>query len=435
MIRFQDLIEKKRDGQTLSREEIEALVQGITRQTVPDYQISAWAMAVFFQGMSAEETRDLAVAMASSGDVMHLEGLEGLPVDKHSTGGVGDKTTLVAIPLVAAAGIPVVKMSGRGLGHTGGTIDKFESIPGFQVEKTLPEVIEQVNRVKAAVISQMGNLVPADKKLYAIRDVTATVDSVPLIASSVMSKKLAAGARGIVLDVKVGRGAFMKDREQASRLAETMVAIGRGAGRQVIAVLSDMSQPLGYAVGNALEVREAIETLMGKGPQDLEELSLHLAAHMIMLGGGASGFEEAWHKVTDLLASGAGLEAFMRMVEAQQGRLNLNSPDYGLSSAPVRIDLVNDRPGYIAGLDALNIGRAVMHLGAGRQQVGDVINPSVGVVLHKKIGDWVQPGESLATVHAENPPAAQRCGRELKEGIEWSAAVPRTSPLLLATLT
>ncbi|MFY9323431.1 MAG: thymidine phosphorylase, partial [Syntrophomonadaceae bacterium] len=330
---FQELIEKKRDGKTLSRDEIENLVQGIVSGEVPDYQISAWAMAVYFQGMTEEETRNLAIAMSNSGDVIDLTGLDGIPVDKHSTGGVGDKTTLVAVPLAAAAGVPVAKMSGRGLGHTGGTIDKLESIPGFQVEKSLEEVIEQVNWVKAAVISQMGNLVPADKKLYAIRDVTATVDSIPLIASSVMSKKLASGARGIVLDVKVGRGAFMKNLEEAQQLARSMVAIGQGAGRRVVAVLSDMNQPLGKTVGNALEVKEALDTLQGRGPSDLEELSIVLAAHMVHMGGVADSLEEAVLKVEKLLHNGAGLESFQRMVVAQGGHLRLDQADYGLPQA------------------------------------------------------------------------------------------------------
>lgn len=431
---FQDLIEKKRDGGILSRSEIEELVRGIVSGTVPDYQISAWAMAVYFQGMNDEETRDLALAMAHSGEVIDLSGLEGIPVDKHSTGGVGDKTTLVAIPLVAAAGVPVVKMSGRGLGHTGGTIDKFESIPGFMVEKSLRQVIEQVNQVKAAVIAQMGNLVPADKKLYAIRDVTATVESVPLIASSVMSKKIASGAQGIVLDVKVGQGAFMKDLPKARELAQAMVSIGRGAGRQVVALLSDMSQPLGYCVGNGLEVREALDTLSGQGPDDLVELSLRLAAYMVLLGGGASSLDEALEKVSSLLWSGKGREAFQQMVEAQQGSLDFTRSDYGLPRASATMELPSGESGYITSLDALKIGRAVMRLGAGREQIGEIINHAVGVVLHKKVGEFAEIGESLATIHADNNAAAQLAGEQIRDAYIFSPQNPGRPALILDTI-
>lgn len=432
---FQDLIEKKRDGEVLTREEITELVQGITRGTAPDYQVSAWAMAVFFQGMNDEETRDLALAMAYSGDVIDLSAVEGIPVDKHSTGGVGDKTTLIAIPLAAAAGVPVAKMSGRGLGHTGGTIDKFESIPGFKVEKSLPQVIEQVNKVKAAVIAQMGNLVPADKKLYAIRDVTATVDSVPLIASSVMSKKIASGARGIVLDVKVGRGAFMKDLEQARQLAQAMVNIGRGAGRQVVALLSDMSQPLGHCVGNSLEVKEALDTLNGRGPQDLVQLSLHLAAHMVLLGGGAASLDEAMEKVSYLLASGAGLQAFQSMVQAQEGILDLSRSDYGLPQAKITVEVPSIQAGYLAELDALKIGRAVMRLGAGREQLGDRINHAVGLVLHKKIGDYVEQNECLATIHADDISKAEAAVAEVRAACTFSTDDPGRHPLIMQTIS
>ncbi|MGB4018711.1 MAG: thymidine phosphorylase [Syntrophomonadaceae bacterium] len=432
---FQSLIEKKRDGGTLSQHEIIQLVQGIVSGDVPDYQISAWAMAVYFQGMSEEETQHLAVAMCNSGDVMDLSGLNGIPVDKHSTGGVGDKTTLIAVPLTAAAGIPVAKMSGRGLGHTGGTIDKLESIPGFQVEKTLPEVIDQVNRIKAAVIAQMGNLVPADKRLYAIRDVTATVDSIPLIASSVMSKKLASGAQGIVLDVKVGRGAFMKDLAQAQQLARTMVAIGQGAGRRVVAVLSDMDQPLGRMVGNALEVKEAIDTLQGHGPADLEELSLVLAGHMVCLGGGADSLEEAIRKVNKLLKNGAGLESLQHMVEAQGGYLDLSRSDYGLPQAAEVLDVMSQQRGYITELNALAIGKVVMGLGAGRERLNDVILAEVGVELHKKVGDLVTPQDRLATIYASDKSRLSQAAVEVEKAFTVSSTAPVACPLILDTIT
>lgn len=432
---FQSLIEKKRDGGTLSQHEIIQLVQGIVSGDVPDYQISAWAMAVYFQGMSEEETQHLAVAMCNSGDVMDLSGLNGIPVDKHSTGGVGDKTTLIAVPLTAAAGIPVAKMSGRGLGHTGGTIDKLESIPGFQVEKTLPEVIDQVNRIKAAVIAQMGNLVPADKRLYAIRDVTATVDSIPLIASSVMSKKLASGAQGIVLDVKVGRGAFMKDLAQAQQLARTMVAIGQGAGRRVVAVLSDMDQPLGRMVGNALEVKEAIDTLQGHGPADLEELSLVLAGHMVCLGGGADSLEEAIRKVNKLLKNGAGLESLQHMVEAQGGYLDLSRSDYGLPQAAEVLDVMSQQKGYITELNALAIGKVVMGLGAGRERLNDVILAEVGVELHKKVGDLVTPQDRLATIYASDKSRLSQAAVEVEKAFTVSSTAPVACPLILDTIT
>lgn len=432
---FQSLIEKKRDGGTLSQHEIIQLVQGIVSGDVPDYQISAWAMAVYFQGMSEEETQHLAVAMCNSGDVMDLSGLNGIPVDKHSTGGVGDKTTLIAVPLTAAAGIPVAKMSGRGLGHTGGTIDKLESIPGFQVEKTLPEVIDQVNRIKAAVIAQMGNLVPADKRLYAIRDVTATVDSIPLIASSVMSKKLASGAQGIVLDVKVGRGAFMKDLAQAQQLARTMVAIGQGAGRRVVAVLSDMDQPLGRMVGNALEVKEAIDTLQGHGPADLEELSLVLAGHMVCLGGGADSLEEAIRKVNKLLKNGAGLESLQHMIEAQGGYLDLSRSDYGLPQAAEVLDVMSQQRGYITELNALAIGKVVMGLGAGRERLNDVILAEVGVELHKKVGDLVTPQDRLATIYARDRSRLSQAAVEVEKAFTVSSTAPVACPLILDTIT
>lgn len=429
-----DIIMKKRDGYELSKSEIEIMVKGISSGTIPDYQISAWAMAVYFQGMSATETRDLAIAMAYSGDVMDLSPIKGIKVDKHSTGGVGDKTTMVVIPLAAAAGIPVAKMSGRGLGHTGGTIDKFESIPGFKVERNRQEFIDQVNRVKAAVISQSGNLVPADKKLYAIRDVTATVESIPLIASSIMSKKIAAGAQGIVLDVKVGQGAFMKEPEQAVRLAETMVQIGQGAGRNLTAVITDMSQPLGKKIGNALEVKEAIDLLKGHGPEDLKELSILLAAHMLILAGKCSALEEAQQLLYQLLDSGQAFARFAEMVAAQEGQLEYSSEFYGLPQADIKEEFRAPATGYIVELNALEVGRAAMLLGAGREELGDHIDPAVGIELIKKQGDYVQTDDLLAIIHANDPERLLAAQERLGHAYRFSDTRAEAMPLVYRTV-
>ncbi|MEN6327798.1 MAG: pyrimidine-nucleoside phosphorylase [Syntrophomonas sp.] len=427
---IQSIIEKKRDGWEMSRAEIEFLVKGISDGSIPDYQIAAWAMAVYFRGMNERETAELALAMAYSGEVMDLSAIAGIKVDKHSTGGVGDKTTLVVIPLVAAAGVPAAKMSGRGLSHTGGTIDKFESIPGFQVEKTYADFIAQVNRIKAAVVAQSGHLVPADKRLYAIRDVTATVESIPLIASSIMSKKIASGAQGIVLDVKVGRGAFMKDQTEAARLAQAMLAIGRDAGRQVTAVLTDMNQPLGRTVGNALEVKEAIDTLNGQGPADLQELSLHLAAHLLVLGKKQVCLADALESVRELLLSGRGLAKFKELVQEQGGRLDYNRADYGLPQAGLQIPVIAEQSGYIGRLDALEVGRAAMVLGAGRGKIGDSIDYAVGIELMKKLGDQVQVGECLAVIHANNQKFLPN-GRELLENAYEIVDQPVPRPKLI----
>lgn len=399
---FQELIIKKRDGCAHSKEEIEFLIKHISDGSMPDYQLAAWAMAVFFQGMNDEETRDLTLAMAYSGDVVDLSGIAGIKVDKHSTGGVGDKTTLVVAPIVAAAGVPVAKMSGRGLGHTGGTIDKFESIPGFQVLLTHEAFIKQVNEVGAAVIAQSGNLVPADKRLYALRDLSGTVDSIPLIASSVMSKKIASGADAIVLDVKVGRGAFMKNAAEAGKLADAMVKIGRGVGRKVVALLSDMDQPLGRMVGNALEVCEAIDTLQGWGPDDLTELSLTLAAHMILLGGKAADLNDGMAYARQLINSGEALAMFKQIITAQGGRLDFDADNYGMKTACLKLPVKSERSGRIISLDALEIGRSAMLLGAGRVQLGDIIDHAVGIELCRKCGDLTQPGDTLAVIHGND---------------------------------
>ncbi len=431
---FQDIILKKRNGQEMSETEIKFLVEAISSGSVPDYQISAWAMAVYFQGMSNRETRDLALAMAHSGEIIDLTPIEGIKVDKHSTGGVGDKTTMVVVPLVAAAGVPVIKMSGRGLGHTGGTIDKFESIPGFRVEKNFTDLVDQVNRIKAAVISQTGNLVPADKKLYAIRDVTATVESIPLIASSVMSKKLASGAQAIVLDVKVGNGAFMKSCEEALKLALTMVEIGKGAGRDVVAILSSMQEPLGNTVGNALEIREAIDCLRGKGPADLEGLSLTLAAHMLVLGRKCAYFEEAFEYAKELLLSGRGLDKFKEIVVAQGGRLRYELSSYGLPEAGIRTEVKAGNSGYVGCLDAYEVGRTAMYLGVGRERLGDEIDYSVGIELLKKQGDLVAKYEPLAVIHANDRERMEAARRKLQNIYQLTSKPVKPSPLIIKTI-
>ncbi|MGG3707024.1 pyrimidine-nucleoside phosphorylase [Heyndrickxia coagulans] len=399
-MRMIDIIEKKRNGKELATEEINFFVKGYTEGTIPDYQASALAMAIYFQDMSDREIADLTMAMVHSGETLDLSAIHGIKVDKHSTGGVGDTTTLVLAPLVAALGVPVAKMSGRGLGHTGGTIDKLESIQGFHVEITTDQFIDLVNREKVAIIGQTADLAPADKKLYALRDVTATVDSIPLIASSIMSKKIAAGADAIVLDVTTGAGAFMKNEEDAIRLAETMVRIGNHVGRKTMAVISDMSQPLGYAIGNALEVKEAIDTLKGEGPDDLTELVLALGSQMVVLAGKATTLEEARNMLKEAIASGAGLAKFKKFVANQGGDPSGIDHPEKLPQAKYAIDLPAITSGYVSQMVADQIGVAAMMLGAGRATKEDKIDFAVGIVLRKKVGDRVEAGEPLATIYA-----------------------------------
>jgi len=397
-MRVYDLILKKRNGSTLSKEEIDYLISGYVNGDIPDYQIAALAMAIYFQGMNEEETLHLTMAMMHSGDLIDLKEIPGTKVDKHSTGGVGDTTTLVLAPLVAAAGAPVAKLSGRGLGHTGGTLDKLESIPGFKTEMSVNDLIRAVKQIGVAVAGQTGNLVPADKLLYALRDVTATVDNKSLIAGSIMSKKLAAGADALVLDVKAGDGAFLKTREEAFALAELMVSIGNGAGRKTVALVTNMDQPLGRAVGNALEVKEAILTLRGEGPPDLEELCLQLGGWMLTLAGRSADHEEGREHLKTLISNGSAIEKFKEMIRNQQGNDQVVEHLDLLPSTDHEVAVVTAARGYISNLKAETIGLAAMNLGAGRERKDSIIDPAVGIILEKKVGDQVFPGDPLAKV-------------------------------------
>ncbi|QRG69835.1 pyrimidine-nucleoside phosphorylase [Brevibacillus choshinensis] len=429
-MRMVDIIAKKRDGVELTSDEIQFLVDGYTDGSIPDYQMSAWAMAVFFCGMTPRETGDLTMAMAGSGEQLDLSSLQGIKVDKHSTGGVGDKTTLVVAPLVAAAGIPVAKMSGRGLGYSGGTIDKLESFAGFAVERTREQFLQQVRDIGVSVIGQSGNLTPADKKLYALRDVTATVEAVPLIASSIMSKKIAAGADAILLDVKVGKGAFMKSLEEAETLARAMVAIGSQVGRKTVAVISDMNQPLGFAVGNALEVKEAIETLAGKGPRDLTELALAIGSRMLVLGGLVSDEQEGRARLTEIMATGKAVEKLAEMVEAQGGDKRDVYDTGRLPKATIIHEVVAAEDGYLTAIDAEAVGHASVVLGAGRLTKEMAIDLAVGLVLHKKRGDQVKAGDVLMTIHANQNDLLQSALRELEGAFAFSTQPPTDQPLI-----
>lgn len=399
-MRMVDIITKKQNGEELTTEEIKFFIKGYTDGSIPDYQASALAMAIYFQDMTDRERADLTMAMVNSGETIDLSAIEGIKVDKHSTGGVGDTTTLVLAPLVAALDVPVAKMSGRGLGHTGGTIDKLEAIKGFHVELSKDEFIKLVNRDKVAVIGQSGNLTPADKKLYALRDVTGTVNSIPLIASSIMSKKIAAGADAIVLDVKTGAGAFMKTDEDAVNLAKAMVRIGNNVGRQTMAVISDMSQPLGFAIGNALEVKEAIDTLKGEGPEDLTELVLTLGSQMVVLAKKAETLDEAREKLIDVMKNGKALQKFKGFLQNQGGDSSVADNPEKLPQAAYKIDIPAKEAGVVSEIVADQIGVAAMLLGAGRATKEDKIDLAVGIMLRKKVGDAVEKGEPLVTLYA-----------------------------------
>lgn len=399
-MRMYDLILKKRNGEELTKEEIDFFIQGYTKGNIPDYQVSALLMAIYFQKMNSRETSDLTMAMVKSGEELSLKNIDGIKVDKHSTGGVGDTTTLILGPIVASLGIPVAKMSGRGLGHTGGTIDKLESFKGFTVEMSKDRFINNVNSIKLAVAGQTGDLAPADKKLYALRDVTGTVDNVSLIASSIMSKKIAAGADAIVLDVKVGEGAFMKTKEDALYLAKEMVAIGKHLGRNTVAVISDMDQPLGKAVGNALEVKEAIDTLKGKGPKDLLELCLTLGSEMVVLAGKAKNKDEARTLLMDTIATGKALNKLKEFVEAQGGDSSyVDNPDL-FPKAKYIVPVLSPFDGTVSKIHSEKVGLIAMELGAGRATKESIIDLSVGIVLDKKRGDIVKKGDTLAYIHS-----------------------------------
>lgn len=422
MVRMVDLIEKKQHNEILTTDEINWIIEGYTADRIPDYQMSALLMAIFFNGMTVEELQALTMSMVKSGDEFDLSAIEGVKVDKHSTGGVGDTTTLVLAPLVASVGVPVPKMSGRGLGHTGGTLDKLESIEGFHIEITEDEFADLVNKNKLALVGQTGNLTPADKRIYALRDVTSTVGSIPLIASSIMSKKIASGADAIVLDVKVGTGAFMKSIDEAEQLAQTMVALGNGVGRNTMAVISDMSQPLGEAIGNALEVKEAIDTLKGEGPEDLTELSLVLGSQMAYLGGVGEDLDDARRMLEENIANGKALEKFRVFIEAQGGNPEvIDRPEELLPLAEFQIPVKAGRAGVISAMDAEELGIAGMLLGAGRETKDSELDLAAGLILHKKIGDQVEEGETLVTIHS-NKEDVQSSVDKILANIEISEA-------------
>ncbi|MCB2340698.1 pyrimidine-nucleoside phosphorylase [Clostridium estertheticum] len=418
-MRMVDVISKKRDGKELTSKEINFFIEGYTKGTIPDYQASSLAMAIYFQDMNDRERADLTMAMVNSGETIDLSKIEGIKVDKHSTGGVGDTTTLVLAPLVAALDIPVAKMSGRGLGHTGGTIDKLESISGFHVEITNDKFIELVNRDKVAVIGQTGNLTPADKKLYALRDVTGTVNSIPLIASSIMSKKIASGANAIVLDVKTGAGAFMKTDKDAENLAHAMVQIGNNVGRNTMAIISDMSQPLGFAIGNALEVKEAIDTLKGEGPEDLTELVLTLGSQMVVLAKKAKTLEEARKMLLEVIENGKAIDKFKVFIKNQGGDESIVDNPGKLPQAKYKIDVPALTSGFISNMVADEIGIAAMLLGAGRATKEDKIDLAVGLMLRKKVGDKVEKGETIITIYA-NRENVEDVRRKIYENISIS---------------
>jgi pyrimidine-nucleoside phosphorylase len=428
VIRPAELILRKREGEELSVDEISELVLGYARGEIPDYQMAAFCMAVFFRGLSPVETFALTDAMVRSGETIDLGAALGRKVvDKHSTGGVGDKTSLAVGPIVAACGVPLGKMSGRGLGHTGGTLDKLESIPGFRTELTLDEYVAQVRDVGVAIIGQTGDLVPADKLLYGLRDVTATVDQSSLIAASIMSKKLAAGAQAIVLDVKVGNGAFMQTIEDARRLAETMIEIGENAGREVVCLLTDMDQPLGAAVGNALEVREALDTVRGRGPADFTELVLDACAKLLAVSDLGVDEAEGRRRAEGAVADGSAEATWRRWLEAQGG----TADESALPSAPVVRELAAPVAGYVAALSAIDVGNAAVHLGAGRRTKDDRIDHAVGIVVRAKRGDRVEAGQTLAEIHARTEDEARVGAGEVLAAYVISDVAPAERPVLL----
>lgn len=428
-MRMYDIIHKKRNGGELSDEEIDFLVRGCTDESIPDYQLSAFCMAVYFQGMTDRETAALTLAMAKSGDCIDLSGIDGYTVDKHSTGGVGDKTSLIVAPIVAACGGKIAKMSGRGLGHTGGTVDKLEAIPGFRTELTPDEFIGQVNNIGLCIVGQSGELAPADKKLYALRDVTATVESIPLIASSILSKKLAAGSQGIVLDVKTGSGAFMKTAGESETLAKEMVAIGKAAGRKIAAVITNMDIPLGNYIGNSLEVIEAVKTLMGEGESDLTEVSLTLATQMLCFVTDKSE-EECRAMAEKAIEDGSALNKLREMITAQGGNAGV-ADDFSLFKQPkYQIEIRSEKEGFISHTDAEKIGIASVILGAGREKKGDPIDPSAGIILKKKTGDFVEKGQTLAVFHTDDSTKVKDAEKEFFDALTFSDTKPDNQKLI-----
>jgi pyrimidine-nucleoside phosphorylase len=427
-MRAVDLIAKKRDGHSLIDEEIRWFIDAYTSGTLPDYQVSALLMAILLRGMSTDEVTTLTLAMANSGDTLDLSALNSYVVDKHSSGGVGDKTSLVVLPLVAACGVPVAKMSGRGLGYTGGTLDKMEAIGGFNVNVAEDDFLTQAQQVGLVLAGQTRDLAPADGKLYALRDVTATVSSLPLIASSIMSKKLAAGANGIVLDVKVGSGAFMQKLEDARALAQIMVDIGKNAERDMTALISDMNQPLGQAVGNALEVREAIETLHGNGPADFHQHCIEVAAHMLHLAGQGD-LETTRQQIEDKISDRAGFEKFRAMVAAQGGDVAMVNDPEQLPQADITHEIPAAQTGYIRKVDAMGIAKAAFGLGAGREKKDDPIDPTVGVIVKVNVGDHVKRGRTVAVLHANDQAKAEAAQKIIAHSIEYSEETVPSLPL------
>lgn len=430
-MRMYDIIHKKREGGELTREELRFFVQGFTRGEIPDYQASALLMAIFFRGMTRRETGDMTLEMAGSGDRVDLSALPGIKVDKHSTGGVGDKTSLIIGPIAAACGVTIAKMSGRGLGHTGGTVDKLESIPGLRTDIPRQEFFDIVKRTGLSIIGQSGNLCPADKKLYALRDVTATVESLPLIASSIMSKKIAAGADAILLDVKVGSGAFMKTLEDSRALAREMVRIGSQVGRQTVALITDMDMPLGRKIGNALEVQEAVEVLSGKGDHRLRSLCLELSANMVYLGRQAETMEGAQAKAVEAVRSGGALEKLRQMAEAQGGDPSYITNPEKFTISPACVEIAAPQGGYITRLDAEGCGLAAVELGAGRETKESPIDFGAGIVLMKNKGDRVEKGQPIARLYAQSEALCRRGEERFFQALEVGPQAPQTGPMLL----
>lgn len=433
MMRMYDIIEKKRDGGKLTAEEMRFFIEGYCRGDIPDYQVSALLMAIFLRGMDGDETASLTMIMAQSGDQLDLSSIPGIKIDKHSTGGVGDKTTLVVAPVTAACGVPVAKMSGRGLGHTGGTIDKLESIPGFKTTLSMEEFFQNVKEIGISITGQTGNLAPADKKLYALRDVTATVNCIPLIASSIMSKKIASGADGIVLDVKCGSGAFMKTPEHAAVLAKAMVEIGKKVGRKTAAIITDMDTPLGNAIGNSLEVIEAIETLKGKGPQDFTRLCLEISAKMLELAG-AGDMGQCRKKAERAISSGEALDKFRQMIKRQKGDTGVLDCYDCFSKASMVREVYSDVSGYVKSMATDRLGVASMVLGAGRETKESVIDYAAGILLVKKTGMKVEKGEPLAYIYTNLPNRIHEAEMLLKSSYIFSEQLPEEKPLILSSI-